>query len=91
MIVPNDGGPAFARCGVEISDGSWVEPQSGMTLREWFAGMALAGLCANPGGPIQANGMSGWGFTNCDALNVADVATGLADAMLAVRDGKESA
>lgn len=33
------GGPAFPM--------STVDSQTGMTLREWFAGQALAGLCVN--------------------------------------------
>ena len=36
----HDGGPAFATM-VE----SYV--QEGMSLRDWFAGMALMGICAN--------------------------------------------
>lgn len=40
MSTPiNDGGPAFPRTG---ADGH-TSPQSGMTLRDWFAGQALAG------------------------------------------------
>lgn len=54
-------------------------------LRDWFAGMALQGLLANPGGPIQANGMSGWGWTNCDQRDVVQAAFGIADDMLAAR------
>lgn len=36
MSEINDGGPAFAR-----------QDWAGMSLREWFAGMALQGLMAN--------------------------------------------
>ena len=35
---PNDGGPAFPR-----TDSTYSQAQSGMTLRDWFAGQALAG------------------------------------------------
>jgi hypothetical protein len=38
----NDGGPAFARSGLLLDNGDWVAPQDGMTLRDWFAGQALA-------------------------------------------------
>jgi len=50
-----DGGPAFPRplsTGIIIREG--VEqhidcfPQAGMSLRDWFAGQALAGIQANP-------------------------------------------
>lgn len=57
----------------------------GMTLRDWFAGQALAGLCANSGGPVQAVSTTGWGFINCNMGDVAGVAYDLADAMLAAR------
>jgi len=36
----NDGGPAFPR--------PMVAAAPGMTLRDWFAGQALAGMCAVP-------------------------------------------
>jgi hypothetical protein len=38
----NDGGPAFP---VESTSTPWAE---GMSLRDWFAGHALAGILANP-------------------------------------------
>lgn len=43
MTEPKDGGPAFPMAS--------VPPQQGMTLRDWFAGQALAGLLANPNRP----------------------------------------
>jgi len=57
----------------------------GMSLRDWFAGQALAGLCANSGGPIQANDYNGWSLVNCKERDVALMACALADAMLAAR------
>lgn len=56
----------------------------GMTPRDWLAGMVLQGLLANPGGPIQANGMTGWGFTNCQPDQVAELAVDIAEATLAM-------
>lgn len=47
-----------------------------------FAGQALQGLCANPGGPFQANGMGGWGPANCTIDQIADTAYELANAMI---------
>jgi hypothetical protein len=46
MSTINDGGPAFPRHALEIKlpDGSVVPKDPGMTLRDWFAGQALAGL-----------------------------------------------
>lgn len=41
--MKKDGGPAFARAASEVN----IE-QSGMSLRDWFAGQAMQGLCADP-------------------------------------------
>ena len=68
MGNPNDGGPAFPH---ETYNGIPV-PGSGMTLRDWFAGQALAGFLArsNDGSPSET------------ALDAYD----MADAMLAARE-----
>lgn len=48
MSTPNYGGPAFPQHGwtsnPEVLER--MKGQSGMTLRDWFAGQALAGLMA---------------------------------------------
>lgn len=48
MSTPiDDGGPAFPKIGQQVNFGSgWLEPQDGMTLRDWFAGQALGALIA---------------------------------------------
>ncbi len=56
-----------------------------LSVRDQFAKAALQGLMANPGGPVQASGMSGWSFTNCDKNDVAELAYIMADAMMAQR------
>lgn len=56
----------------------------GMDLRTYVATAALQGLLANPGGPVQANGMSGFGFTNCTTRQVAELAVILADELVDV-------
>jgi hypothetical protein len=56
--------------------------EESLTKREFFIAEAIKGLLANPGGPIQANGMSGWDFCNCTPAHVVDVAFGIADAIL---------
>ncbi len=70
-----DGGPAFPKPGTdECIDvcGS----QRGMSLRDWFAGQALAGICAIDMGDGPAQ--SGWEEMAAEAYF-------LADAMLAER------
>jgi hypothetical protein len=82
----NNGGPAFPQHGW-TSDPTVLErmkDQSGMTLRDYFAGQALAGLCANPS--IHApNGNSGWSLVNCTTDDLVGYAFHLADDALAAR------
>lgn len=65
-----DGGPAFPspQCG------DW-SPEYGMSLRDWFAGQALAGMMASDDGSTPEN--------------VAAEAYEIADAMLAARSLRE--
>jgi len=85
MSAINDGGPAFpATCssiGTPLVVSYPKEMVSGMSLRDWFAGQALAGMCA--------------GFVNVIQQNRAEfirdlipTTLELADAMLAAREVK---
>lgn len=74
MSKINDGGNAFPACNEANVNGTM-----GMTLRDWFAGQALAGLCANPNESPDEDGAS-------DRDVIASVAYELADAMLAARE-----
>ena len=71
MNAMNDGGPAFPR----PSTGPSTPPQEGMSIRDWFAGQALAGLCAT----------EGWRNNMPEAVSRMSVA--IADAMLKAREG----
>jgi hypothetical protein len=71
--------PAFP-CGYDDTYGSHM---TGMSIRVEIAKAMMQGLLANPGGPIQANGMSGWAFCNCKIEDVAALAVGAADALIA--------
>lgn len=78
MSATNDGGPAFPRpCGeyddASLSGGAYNNSQSGMSLRDWFAGQALAGLAACPN------------LKRTDNASVVAACYGVADAMLAER------
>ncbi len=42
----NDGGPAFPVADTHYPNGQIQYGCNGMSLRDWFAGQALAGLCA---------------------------------------------
>jgi hypothetical protein len=81
MSAPiNDGGPAFPRPATKGSSGSIIrESQNGMTLRDWFAGQALAGILLNY--TTQKFGAS--------EFTVGTAAYQYADAMLAAREGKQ--
>jgi hypothetical protein len=56
--------------------------------RDVLAKAAMQGLCANPGGPFQANGHNGWAIVNCTVDDIANTAYDIADAMLKARDAK---
>lgn len=72
----NDGGPAFPRpafTGESPEDGEIIEShsQQGMSLRDWFAGMALQGFCAKSGRPLfdlLADGRARDAYTVADAM-----------------------
>lgn len=66
-----DGGPAFPRSRAE-----WEDSQVGMTLRDWFAGQALAGII---GTLVNVS-------TSSDLAVVAECCYEYADAMLAARE-----
>ena len=70
MSDKKDGGPAFPS-----EAGSQNFGRSGMTLRDWFAGQALAGIAADY---IEADAV--------DASEYASACGELADAMLAERE-----
>ena len=78
MTKTNDGGAAFPNS---------VQPdfqyaEAGMTLRDWFAGQALAGMLALPSDPDTGNF-----HNNCGEpfIGAAEYAYRMADAMLAAR------
>jgi hypothetical protein len=73
------GGPAFPQGAVADHLGNTHPLFGGMTLRDWFAGQALAGLCANPAviSGSQITLEAGW---------AAQAAREVADAMLAERE-----
>lgn len=69
MTTMNDGGPAFPGS-IPSTSGEWSYSQMGMSLRDWFAGQAIAGAFA----------------TQSRDADVAEWAYNIADAMLAARE-----
>jgi hypothetical protein len=83
MKTTNDGGPAFPAQPIHhFPDGiTMSQNQGGMTLRDYFAGQALAGICV----PAQ---LTDGPITDWEFDKIAPVAWKAADAMLAAREGK---
>jgi hypothetical protein len=66
----HDGGIAFGGSRIEIEEGTGIPRKieyTGMSLREYYAGQALAGLLANDTGPA-----GDWKKSAKDALEAAD-------------------
>lgn len=79
-MAKKTGGPAFPHpAGDNLHEKYWYSEDDGMTLRDYFAGQALAGLLAHHGShKLSAHGTDG----TCAAT----VAFEMADAMLAEKD-----
>ena len=67
MMTRNNGGPAFPRT---VQHNNWqLEGKDGMSLRDWFAGQALAGITANQSYTERAdNFMARWAYGLADAM-----------------------
>ena len=74
---------------VKLAVGDMVIGSDGMTLRDWFAGQALAGICANAKFSALRNGEI------CDPYigteQAAEEAYKVSDAILAERERREKA
>jgi hypothetical protein len=74
----NNGGPAFPTEQHECQDNTWNQTfEYGMTLRQWYAGMAMQGLLSNPNALLRGAIPSQELFDD-----VARWANGYADAMI---------
>lgn len=78
MTPLKDGGPAFPRGQHDSHTGRQVWT-TGMTLRDWFAGQALSGICAYSG--------EGTALLDTNPKAMAKTAYVWADAMIAAREG----
>jgi hypothetical protein len=75
---PDDGGPAFPVPDIPLANGQVQYGANGMTLRDWFAGQALAALPHLGYGPDASNG------------ELVYRAYSIADCMLSVRNVSKS-
>lgn len=89
MIDREDGGAAFphigkAYAGEYLGQVSYKDaPMPGMTLRDYFAGQALEGICSNPDITTKSQ-KAGLNTEEC-RLAYSEAAYKTADAMLAAR------
>lgn len=72
MTAKNNGGAAFPRS-ASFPPGagvlSWNDEQDGMTLRDWFAGQALAGFLSNPTiGVTNPPKAANWAYAYADEM-----------------------
>lgn len=74
-----------SKCG----DNRSVTIVSSTSRRDGIAASILSGLLSNPGGPLQANGMSGWDFCNCNKDDVIGLAAMMADSLIESLDETE--
>ena len=86
MDKPNDGGPAFPSTVQEDIDccPRYAAGYGGMSLRDYFAGQALAGILADP----ERHGFNE-SHAECEFF-VAEDAYILADAMITLRERERS-
>ena len=77
MNMKPNGGAAFPKPLTRIGEHEYEEGNEGMSLRDWFAGMALQGMLASPRS-IDCEKL--------DSKNHASYAYAYADAMIAERD-----
>lgn len=72
------GGPAFPAESIGVDDfGEFRIPESGMTLRDYFAAKAMQGLCTDTNFPF---------YEDRHKINLANTAYFVADAMLKARE-----
>ena len=78
---PNDGGPAFPR---QLREWELEKQGTGMSLRQYYAGKAMAGLVVGCGG-FLGDSFSAYAKGSCNG-EIAKRAVVLADALIAELD-----
>lgn len=70
--VKPDGGPAFPLPSMILEDGRGYPAQPGMTLRQWYAGHALAGIITSGANRYEPNYAAARAFSFADAMIAAE-------------------
>ena len=68
MSKANDGGPAFAGSIGNVPAGQWASAHQGMSLRDWFAGLAMNGYLANSNGGDDIEGRVVYAYEVADGM-----------------------
>ena len=65
MSAKDDGGPAFP-----VPENEYQHYQPGMTMRDWFAGQALAGLheAYDMNAPVEFKTLAVWAYSQADIM-----------------------
>jgi hypothetical protein len=73
MSTKNDGGPAFpeVQTDLRMANSQWygnTRSVGGMSLRDWFAGMALQGYIADNGSNFRREALAKDAYAQADAM-----------------------
>jgi hypothetical protein len=69
MNTPNDGGPAFPIVATTGDPRDGVYCANGLSIRDWFAGMALQGLIRHPDAVGEAEDtIAAWAYAAADSM-----------------------
>jgi hypothetical protein len=63
-----DGGPMFPIATIVNGNGDVQPGWNGASLRDWFAGQALAALMADPNSPVLAVDIARYAWEQADAM-----------------------
>lgn len=70
MTNKENGGSAFPNLVETLQTGDIIRFQPGMTLRDWFAGQAISGVCspAPDGWSLSPQDHAAWAYQIADAM-----------------------
>jgi hypothetical protein len=71
MTTKDNGGPAFPVPMFSIGHAKYQSEQQGMTLHDWYAGMAMQGIIACPTTEGDHDALAKWSHEMADAMMAA--------------------